>query len=143
LGQTGQGELTLSEPLVSFAPGETKTVQATIHTPSTAGTYDLMVTIPAVPGETDTGDNSRTEQVPVDGGLPDIRIEPTSLFFMQESPSSTKVNDPTVQTETISNGLVIRSLFTATQLKFETNGSCQQVSLEGGVHGFRPSMSTS
>jgi hypothetical protein len=58
-------EMASDVPLVSFAPGETKTVQATIHTPSTAGTYNLTLTIPAVPGETDTGDNTRIEQVPV------------------------------------------------------------------------------
>jgi hypothetical protein len=43
------------------------------------------------------------------------------------------VGNTGIETKLISNGLVIRSLFTATQLKFETNGSCQQVFLEGGV----------
>ena len=60
LGLTLQRELTLSELLIEFAPGETKELIVTINTPS-AGLYDLTVTIPAVPGETDTDDNSRTE----------------------------------------------------------------------------------
>ena len=97
LVRSREPRLLLPVPPTSFEPGETKEVYAAPDIPGIAGTYNFTVTVPAISGEDDTGDNTRTEEVQVGdedlptanfSGSPTSGTAPLSVNFTDASSGS-------------------------------------------------------
>ena len=134
LGELSTAQFTLEQPLIDFAPGETKELYVILSTPAQGGSYNLKLSLPAVTGEADTADNEKTEAVIIEGGDPQIRISPTTLDIQEDSSTaSLKSEKTTFNVENTQESVKISLTFTPDQLSFNKNGDCDVVTMTDAI----------